>query len=119
MPSKLLSRREHLGCRLACVAGRLTNLSNAARDDLCAVGRFLDIAGDLGGGRALLFHRGRDRHRDLGHLADGAGNRLNGLYGLGCHLLDAGDLRRDFVGRPRGRLASSFTSEATTNVTLL
>jgi hypothetical protein len=54
----------------------------------------LDVAGDLGRGRALLFHGGGDRGGDLAHLGDRAGDLLDGRHRLLGGLLHRADLCR-------------------------
>jgi hypothetical protein len=61
-----------------------------------ALGGLIDVAGDLVGGRALLFHRGGDGRGDLVDVVDGLADAENGvgrLVGGGLHRADmVGDL---------------------------
>src|SRR4030088_3542039 len=71
---------------------------------LRALSRLLDVAGDLLGRRALIFHRSSDGRGYLRQLFDGAADFLDRAHRLLGRGLDAGDLLADLAGRFRGLL---------------
>src|SRR4051812_33900437 len=58
MTRQLLRRAQHLARRRSGLAGALLHVADAAGHRFRTACRLLHVAGDLGGGRALLLHGG-------------------------------------------------------------
>ncbi len=107
-------RRQHHAGGAAGLVGGGADAADIVGDlpgRFCGLG---DVAGDLGGGRALLLDRGADRGGDAADLLDGGGDAVDGVHGLPGRALDLGDLVPISRVASAVWLASDFTSEATT-----
>ena len=80
------------------LGGAALHVGDVGGDHLRAVRSLLHVAGNFLRRRALLFHGGRDRGGNLGKLADGARDFLDGADRLLGRRLDTGDLLADLAG---------------------
>src|SRR5882762_11604461 len=90
-----LCRGENLRRGRSGLAGTALHVGDVRRDLLGALGGLLDVAGNLLGRRALLFHRSSDGRGNLRQLFDGAADFLDRAHRFLRRRLDAGDLLAD------------------------
>lgn len=103
MEGQVAGSRQHLGGGTAGFAGGTGDLADAKADFRRAMGRFMDIAGDLTGGGSLLIDCGGDGGSDFVDADNGMADVTDGIDSTTGGSLDRIDLAGDLAGRA-GRL---------------